>query len=114
MNSETAAGLALTVLGLAGVFSTGAPTAAIPAVFGLLLFGLGAMARRSSAASWAAAGVGLLGVIAPLANIARAIGQGGLVMGAATFSNGAMAVICGLYLALKAWEGRGGTGRPVP
>jgi hypothetical protein len=109
MNNTIWAGLVLTVLGLSGVISTGAATAVIPAVFGLILIGLGAAMQRparAAAASWTAAGVALLGLLAPIANLARVIGERGFVANAATFSNLAMAVICGAYLAVWVWERR--------
>lgn len=107
MNSATMTGLILTVLGLSGVFATGAATAVIPAVFGLILLGLGALLRRperARAASWLALGVALLGLLAPLANLGRLLSEGPFVLNAATFSNIAMALICGLYFALWGWE----------
>lgn len=111
MNTTTWAGVVLITLGLASVIATGAATAIIPAVFGLLLLGLGILANkpaRATAATWAAAGVALLGLIAPLANLARVIGATGFTLNAATFANAMMAATCGLYLALLAWERLGG------
>lgn len=107
MNSTMMTGTALTVLGLGGVIATGAATAAIPAVFGLILLGLGALLRRPErlrAVSWAALGVALLGLLAPLGNLGRVLSEGPFVLNAASFANIAMAVICGLYIALWSWE----------
>jgi hypothetical protein len=102
-------GAALTVLGLGGVLATGAATAVIPAVFGLILFGLGALLRRperARVANWAALGVALLGMLAPLGNLGRVVSAGPFVLNAASFANIAMALICGLYLVLWIRERR--------
>lgn len=107
MNITIWSGVALAVLGVSGVFATAAPTAAIPVLFGLVLILLGVLMRnpaRAAAATWAAGGVGLLGLIASLANIASRLAAGGFRMNAAAFANITMAVICGLFLALLAWE----------
>lgn len=110
MNSTMMTGAALTVLGLGGVIATGAATAAIPAVFGLILLGLGALLRRpgrTRTASWTAFGVTLLGLLAPLGNLGRVLSEGPFVLNAASFANIAMAVICAIYLALWGWERKG-------
>ncbi|GAB4423933.1 MAG: hypothetical protein OHK0015_02090 [Chloroflexi bacterium OHK40] len=107
MNSTMMAGTALTVLGLGGVIATGAVTAAIPAVFGLIMLGLGALLRRQERArvvGWTAFGVALLGLLAPLGNLGRVLSEGPFVLNAASFANIAMALICGLYLALWSRE----------
>ncbi|MEN9936754.1 MAG: hypothetical protein RLZZ387_3333 [Chloroflexota bacterium] len=109
MNSTMMTGGALTVLGLGGVLATGAATAVIPAVFGLILLGLGALLRRPGRAqvvSWVALGVALLGLLAPLGNLGRVLSAGPFVLNAASFANIAMALICGLYLASWGWERR--------
>ena len=93
-------GAALTVLGLGGGLATGAATAAIPAVFGLILLGLGALLRRperARAASWTAFGVALLGLLAPLGKLGRVLSEGPFVLDAASFANSAMALIYGGY-----------------
>lgn len=110
MNSTMMTGLALTVLGVGGVIATGAATAVIPAVFGVILLGLGALMRRperARAAMWIALGVALLGLLAPLGNLGRVVSESGFVLNAATFANITMAVICALYLGLWSWERRG-------
>lgn len=110
MNLTIWTGIVLIVLGLGGVFSTGAATAVIPAVFGLIMVGLGALARnpaRARSAGWTAVGIAVLGLLAPLGNLARVLGESGFVLNAASFANLSMAIICGLYLALWAWERRG-------
>ncbi|MFV9504362.1 MAG: hypothetical protein AB4911_07335 [Oscillochloridaceae bacterium umkhey_bin13] len=109
LNMTMWAGVALTVLGLASVIATGAATAAIPAIFGVMLLGLGALQRnpaRANVAGWAAFGVGLLGLLAPLGNIARVVGSSGFTMNAATFANLTMALICASYLGLWVFERR--------
>lgn len=109
MVSTVSAGVTLTVLGLAAVISTGAATAVIPAVFGLILLGLGALMRRperARSAAWTALGVGVLGLVAPLANLARVIGAGAFTLNAATFSNATMALICAAYIGFWVWERR--------
>lgn len=95
------AGGLLTLLGLSMVIATASPTAAIPALFGLLLLGTALRLRRTPTARlWviAAVMVGGLGLIAPIGNLARVIGANGMVMNAATFANLMMALICGGYL----------------
>ena len=109
MNSTMMTGAALTVLGLGGVLATGAATAIIPAVFGLILFGLGALLRqpeRARVVSWVALGVALLGMLAPLGNLGRVLSAGPFELNAASFANIAMALICGLYLTLWIRERR--------
>ncbi|WP_298815499.1 hypothetical protein [Chloroflexus sp.] len=111
MNSAIAAAMLLLVLGIGGVFSTGAVTSAIPALFGLALGGLGVAIERSRAPrrfELLAALVGLLGVIAPAANLVRIINQTGLVINAAVFANLTMAGVCALYLLVWLWEQRTG------
>jgi hypothetical protein len=112
-------GTALIVVGLAGVIATTAATAAIPAIFGLLMLGMGLLARRPARARLAlliAGAVALLGLLAPLGNIARLAGAGSLGLNAATFSNLVMAGLCAAFLALWAFDsitgrdGRGGLG----
>lgn len=115
LNTTMWAGIALTVLGVASVLATGATTAAIPTLFGLILIGLGALQRnpvRANGAGWLAFGVALLGMLAPLGNIARVAGQNGLVMNAATFANVTMALVCAAYLGLALIERRTAGGRP--
>jgi hypothetical protein len=100
-------GTALIVVGAAGVISTAAVTAAIPAIFGLALLGLGLLARRPARANFAilaSLAVALLGVVAPLGNVARLAGSGGLGLNAASFSNIVMAGLCAALLALWALD----------
>ncbi|MCX7859388.1 MAG: hypothetical protein N2385_04805 [Chloroflexus sp.] len=111
LNSTIATAILLIVLGLGGVFSTGAATSAIPALFGIVLLGLGIAIERSQTPrrfEWLAALVGLLGVIAPAANLARIIGQNGFIVNAAVFANIVMLGTCGLYLLVWLWEQRTG------
>lgn len=114
LNTTMWAGVALTVLGVASVIATGAMTAAIPAIFGLILLGVGALQRnpsRATSAGWIAIGIGLLGLLAPLGNIARVVGQNGFTMNAATFANLAMALMCAAYLGVTLIERRSAGGR---
>lgn len=114
MNTTIWAGALLTLLGVGGVAITGATTAAIPAIFGLIMLGLGALQNnpaRAKAAGWAAGGVALLGLLAPLGNLARVLGSASFTLNAASIANISMAIICGLYLALWArdrWGARQG------
>ncbi|OAN46823.1 hypothetical protein A6A03_11725 [Chloroflexus islandicus] len=111
MNSTIATAILLLVLGIGGVFSTGAATSAIPALFGIVLLGLGVAIERSPTPrrfEWIAALVGLLGFLAPVANLARIIGQTGLIINAAVFANIVMLGTCGLYLLVWLWEQRTG------
>ncbi len=110
-NSTIAAATLLIVLGIAGVFSTGAFTSTIPAFLGLVLLGLGVAIERTSTPrrfERLAALVGLIGVLAPIGNLARVIGQTGLIINAAVFANLVMLGICGLYLLVWLWEQRSG------
>ncbi len=107
VNSTIAAAILLIVLGIGGVFATAAITSTIPALFGLVLLGLGIAIERSSNSrrlEWLAALVGLLGVLAPIGNLVRIIGQTGLIINAAVFANVVMLGICGLYLLVWLWE----------
>lgn len=100
-------GTALIVLGAASVITTGAVTAAIPAIFGLILLGLGLLARRPARANAAiliSLAVALLGLLIPLDNIARLAGSGGLGLNAISFSSIVMAGLCAAILALWAWD----------
>jgi hypothetical protein len=118
MSSSALTGMALVALGLAGLFATGAATAVIPALFGLVLILLALRARnpRNTASSnTIAAGVAALGLLAALGNIVSRLVAGTLVANAAAFANVVMAALCALYLAIWAWElsqsRRGGMGR---
>ncbi len=107
VNTTIATAILLIVLGIGGVFSTGAITATIPALFGVVLLGLGIAIERSSSPrrfEWLAALVGLLGVLAPIGNLVRIIGQNGLIINAAVFANVTLLGICGLYLVVWLWE----------
>jgi hypothetical protein len=111
MNSISLTGMTLIVLGLAGVFSTAAATAAIPALFGLVLLALGLRARnplRTRSSATAAAVVAALGVLAPLGNLLPRLAGGELRVNAAVFANVSMLLVCAFYLALWLWERRQG------
>lgn len=110
MNSTGLTGMALVVLGLAGVFSTGALTAAIPAILGLIFLGLALWARnpaRARAAGAAAAGLAALGILAALGRLAPRLLGGLFPLDAAAFANISMALICALYLAFWLMERSG-------
>ncbi|MEF3275070.1 MAG: hypothetical protein K6356_11855 [Chloroflexus sp.] len=107
INSAIAAAILLIVLGIGGVFSTGAATAAIPALLGVVLAGLGVAIERSQTKrrfEWLAALVGLIGVIAPAANLVRIINQSGFIINAVMFANVVMLGTCALYLLVWLWE----------
>ncbi|PDW04244.1 hypothetical protein [Candidatus Viridilinea mediisalina] len=100
-------GTALIVLGVGGWIATGAGTAAIPAIFGLLMLIAGLLARRPEVGNTAILGAGvvaLLGMLAPLGNVARLIGAQSFGLNAATFSNVAMAGLCAAFLCLWAFD----------
>jgi len=107
MNIMIWTGVILVTLGASGVIATAAPTAAIPILFGLVLIGLGVLMRnpaRAMVATFAAGAVGLLGLIAALANVVMRLTAGSFRINAAAFANLTMALVCGLFLALLAWE----------
>lgn len=100
-------GIVLIVLGLAGFFGTGAahPTALIPAIFGVLLAVLGAMARdekRRKLAMHIAVTVGLLGFLGTVGGLFQ---LGSAFMGqaaqpAAVYSKSIMAVLMLIYVGM--------------
>ena len=101
MTASYRAGGLLTMLGLSMVIATGSPTAAIPALFGLLLFGAARMWQRAGRERpWAmvAVALGVLGLLAPIGNLARVISAGGFTLNAASFANLTMMLICAAYL----------------
>jgi glucose uptake protein GlcU len=96
-------GLILTLLGLGGYFLTGAAsvTALIPALFGLLLLGLGFLARSESIrkhAMHAAAVVALVGCAGALFSLLRTPIASRAA--AAVFSQAAMVVLTAVFVAL--------------
>ena len=104
-------GVLLIVLGLAGfgygLYTTGDParvvTALIPAAAGVLLFVLGVLARREAMrkhAMHAAAAVGLIGCVAAAVQVGRRALSENFEWGPGTLSQAAMAVLCGLFVAL--------------
>lgn len=99
------AGAVLIALGVIGYVSGGASsfTAMIPAVFGLILAGLGAWAARGGAAEknalLVAAAVGLLGILAPLGRIIPSLTSGS-ELGLPFWTNMAMFAICSGFFAL--------------
>lgn len=110
MNSIGLTGMTLVVLGLAGVFATGAATAVIPAIFGLIFLGLTLRARnpaRARSSGALAAGVAVLGILATLGNLVPRLAGGLFPLNAAAFANISMAVICALYLAFWLMERAG-------
>lgn len=112
MNSTIGAGLLLFTIGVGGVIATGAATSAIPALLGIVLIGLGVAIERTANPrrfEWLAAFVGLLGILAPAANLVRIISQTGLYINAAVFANLVMAGTCVLYLLIWGWEQSTGT-----
>lgn len=107
MNITIWTGVILATLGASGVIATAAPTAAIPILFGLVLIVLGVLMRnpaRAATMTYAAGAVGLLGLIGTLANVVTRLTAGGFRINAAAFANLMMALVCGLFLALLAWE----------
>jgi threonine dehydrogenase-like Zn-dependent dehydrogenase len=107
VNTTIATAILLIVLGVGGVFSTGAITATIPALFGIVLLGLGVAIECSGNPRLferLAALVALLGVLAPIGNLVRIIGQNGLIINAAVFANLTLLGICGLFLVVWLWE----------
>lgn len=97
------AGAALTLLALSTYFGTGmsSVTALIPAFFGVPLILLGWLAhngQRRKTMMHIAVALGVLGLIAPLSRIIPSLGS--FELNAATGANIAMALICGIYVAL--------------
>ena len=96
-------GLILTCLGFLGYFLTGTSsfTALIPAAFGVLLLVLGFLARSESArkhAMHAAAAVALVGFLGALMSLLRT--PAGVRSAAAVYSQVAMVVLTGVFVAL--------------
>lgn len=96
-------GILLTLLGLGGYFLTGTSsfTALIPALFGLLLLVLGFLARSDSVrkhAMHAAVTVALVGFVGASYGLLRT--PFGLRPGIAIFSQIAMALLTGIFVAL--------------
>jgi hypothetical protein len=100
--------IALIVLGLGGYFGTGTPslTALIPALFGVILLALGALARnpsRRKLAMHVAVVVGLLGLLGSLRGLIKLpdlLGGGAVERPAAVIAQSVMAVLLGIYVAL--------------
>lgn len=100
--SYGAAGLLIT-LGLGMVIATGSPTAAIPAVFGILLLVVTLFRQRNPAArSWGVVTliVGILTMIAPIGNLARVGPDALFPLTAAAFANLTMAAIGAGFLVM--------------
>jgi hypothetical protein len=96
-------GVALTILALSTYFGTGMSsiTALIPAFFGVPLILLGWLAQngqRRKTMMHIAVALGALGFIAPLSRIIPSLGS--FELNVATGANIAMALICGIYVAL--------------
>ena len=100
------AGTLLIVVAAAGYLlsEVQSPTALIPAGFGAALIVCGLIARRGTKAlkhaMHAAAAVGLVGFLASAGRLLMVVAQGKEISGLALFSQAAMAVICGVFLAL--------------
>lgn len=96
-------GVALIVLGVVGYFAGSASsiTGLIPAIWGLILGGLGFWALRGSekTAMHIAAVVALLGALAPLSRVVPGLTSGG-ELSLAFWSNALMFLLCGALLAL--------------
>lgn len=96
-------GIALIVVGVGSYVLGGASsfTALIPALFGIVLVGLGWWAgrRNEKTAMHIATVVGLIGTLAPLSRIVPGLTSGG-ELGIAFWSNVAMFVISGAFFAL--------------
>ncbi len=97
------AGMALTILAVTTYIGTGmaSVTALIPAFFGVPLMLLGWLAQRGQRRSimmHIAAGLGALGFLAPLSRILPSLGA--FELSTAMMANIAMALICGVYVAL--------------
>lgn len=101
-------GAALIVVGLVGFFGTGAEhkTALIPAVFGLLLVILGALARNPAKRALfmhIAVVVGLLGFLGSISGVVKVIrmlGGATIERPAAAEAQTAMALLTGLFVAM--------------
>lgn len=98
-------GILLTILGLYGFFGSNMehPTALIPAVVGVILVILGAVAKKESLrkhAMHAAAAVGVLGFLAGAGRFFTVLFTGGNVATTAGMSTATMAVLCGVFVAL--------------
>lgn len=104
-------GALLTLLGLITYFAAvfgwiaarSSPTALIPAIAGVLLMLLGALALRPNMrkhAMHAAAMIGLLGIIAPLARLITVATHQGLTASPAVISQFLMAILCAIFLIL--------------
>lgn len=97
------AGNVLVTLGVVVYIVSGmaSATALIPAFFGAPMVALGWLAtdeRRHGWALGAAAGLGLLGALAPLGRLAPSIGAFELTLASASLI--AMLLVCGVYSAL--------------
>lgn len=96
-------GVALIALGVLGYVAGGASsiTGLIPAVFGVILSGLGFWAMRGSAktAMHIASVVALIGVLAPLSRLVPSLASGS-ELSLAFWSNALMFALCGALLAL--------------
>jgi hypothetical protein len=101
-------GTALTLLGLIGYFATGMVswTALIPALFGVPLLVLGALALKPALRKHAmhgAAALGLLGLLGSAMGVPKAVtllAGGTVARPAAAVSKAIMAVLCLAFLAL--------------
>ncbi|MBA3715575.1 MAG: hypothetical protein H0W76_24490 [Pyrinomonadaceae bacterium] len=101
-------GLALILVGIAGYFGTGrsSPTALIPAVIGLLLAVLGAVALREHVRAHAMHGavvVGLLGFLGSASGLLKLVTwlAGGVVARpAAVVSQSITAILCAVFVVL--------------
>jgi hypothetical protein len=99
-------GVALILLGVVGAAGSGAPTALIPAAFGVALVVAGLVARnerRRRDAMHAAAAVGLAGCLAGvpgLVGLFRWVAGGGMARPWAVVLQTALFLLCGAFVAL--------------
>jgi len=97
-------GLILIVLGVGGYLATMTSfTALIPAVLGLILLGLGMLARQEKMrmhAMHGAALIGLIGLLGGAAMIVRALLSDSAIRPVSFGMNIAMAVLCAVFLGL--------------
>jgi zinc transporter ZupT len=98
-----AVGIVLILLGVIGYVPTQAPTALIPAGFGVALLLLGVLARQDKVRKHAmhtAVLVGLVGFVGAAVMVVRALAGGGIELPLAFAMQALMAVVCGVFVGL--------------